>query len=178
MAADSKTDFLLRVAATGSPGSGRAVLMTYDSYLRDNLRIAAEALQIGLIRLVSDADGLGHQIRITPAGRLLAHGKITEAAAVIDAGRTPIRITGPEPDGPIGVRLPPGSDPIPLSSGIVRGNAPEVLRGIATGHLMVEGDHLRPAASGRAIVGLRGGSPGTLTLGQRNLAGARRGGRG
>jgi hypothetical protein len=170
MARATKTEFLMRAMRDPSAGPDLPYLMAYDEYVRDNAKIAAEALHLNLVRLIADPEGLGYQVRITPGGQLLARGLVAEAAAAVDSGRTPTRIDGPAPGGSIGSRLTPGDPPIPLSSSLVRINAAEVLRGIATGHLVVDGDYLHAVESPRAARTFgRGANLGVSSIGARNL---------
>lgn len=167
----SKREFLLRVMRHPSVGKDLDAVMVYDVYVRENVRIAAQALQLRLVRLAKDPGGLGYQVRITPAGVHAVHDRLEEAAAEIDRGTMPCRIYGPEPGGPIGARLLDDCRAIPLSSSLARTHAAEVLRGIATGHLRVEGEYLvRSDPRKTSAASLEGGSIGGSSLGQRNLA--------
>ena len=143
MSKTSKLDFLRRVSVASARGTDDPI-MAYDTYMQDNVRIAAQALQLRLIRLVPDPEGLGYQVRVTPAGRLLASDQLHEAAVALNSDFGPGRLSGEAPLGPMGARLSPGAPPMSLGSQIVRTYAAEVLRGIATGHLRVEGDALLP----------------------------------
>lgn len=125
------------MSRTRSAAGGLDPLMTTDDFARDNVQIACEAIQLGLIRPFWDAEWGGHELRITRAGKLLINGMIDEAAATIDAGKNLLRIAGPPPEGSLGAMLFPGGPSMPLQGMSARHHAPEMMRGVATGHLRV-----------------------------------------
>ena len=134
-----KTEFLTEIMSrTRSSGDGLDPLMTTDGFARDNVQIACEAIQLGLIRPFWDAEWNGYELRITRAGKLLLNGMIDEAAATIDAGKNVVRIAGPPPEGSLGGMLFPGSPSMRLQGMAARHHAPEMMRGVATGHLRVD----------------------------------------
>ena len=134
----TKLEFLQRVIASTRTGpNGPSPLMTGDDYARDHVLIACEAIQFGLTRLYRDREGYGYELRITRAGRLLAAGKIEEAAAAIDGSAALTRLPGEPPDGILATRLSPGGPGISLYRIAARQFAPEMMRGVATGHLVV-----------------------------------------
>jgi hypothetical protein len=133
-----KTEFLAEIMSrTRSSGAGLDPLMTTDGFARDNVQIACEAIQLGLIRPFWDPEWSGYELRITRAGKLLLNGMIDEAAASIDAGKNLIRIAGPPPEGSLGAVLFPGGPGMELRGMAARHHAPEMMRGVATGHLRV-----------------------------------------
>ena len=113
MSKTSKLDFLRRVSVASARGTDDPI-MAYDTYMQDNVRIAAQALQLRLIRLVPDPEGLGYQVRVTPAGRLLASDQLHEAAVALNSDFGPGRLSGEAPLGPIGARLSPGALRLPV----------------------------------------------------------------
>lgn len=134
----TKIAFLDCVMSRARAGlNGPSPLMTSDEYARDHVRIACEAIQLGLLRLRLDPDGYGYELQITRAGKLLAAGHVEQAAASIEAGANLTRLTGDPPAGILGTRLAPGSDGMSLHSMSARQFAPELMRGVATRHLTV-----------------------------------------
>lgn len=125
------------IARTRRNGNGPAPVMTSDDYARDHVLFLCESLQLRLTRLRRDRDGYGYELGITRAGRLLAAGEIEGAAAALDAGIGPARLTGEPPEGALGLLLYPGGAGISLHGIAARQYAPELMRGVATGHLYV-----------------------------------------
>lgn len=134
-----KAEFLRQIMSRTRSGIGGVEpLMTTDDFARDNVRIACEAIQLGLIRPHWDAEWGGYELRITRAGKLLLNGHIDEAAAAIDAASNMVRISGPPPEGALGSMLYPSGSGMPIEGMSARFYAPEMMRGVATGHLRVE----------------------------------------
>ncbi len=119
--------------------------MTIDDFARDHVRTLCEALQLHLARLYRDRDGYGYEIRITRAGRLLAAGAIEDAAAFLDSGGAMTRLNGEPPQGSLAVLLQPGSAGLVLDGLAARQYAPEMMRCVATGHLVVTDGIIRAA---------------------------------
>ncbi|MBO1019879.1 hypothetical protein IPV08_07865 [Methylobacterium sp. SD274] len=134
----TKLEFLEHIAASTQTGrSDLPTVMTSDEYARDHVLMICESLQLGLTRLYRDRDGYGYEVRITRAGRLLAKGDIEAAAAVLDSNTSVMRLAGEPPEGALGTLLAPGSKGISLFGIAARQYAPEMIRGVATGHLSV-----------------------------------------
>lgn len=125
-----------------SMGSGLETLLIEDTVVRENARLACEAVHLKLVKLARNREGLGYELRITPGGRLLVEGNLHEAAAVIDSGIVTTRLSGDPPGGTLGARLHPGGKPMPLDSLTIKAWVGEALRGIATGHLQVVDGYL------------------------------------
>jgi hemin uptake protein HemP len=134
----TKLEFLKHIVASTQAGPEVfSTVMTSDDYARDHVQMICESLQLGLTRLYRDRDGYGYEVRITRAGKLLAFGEIEAAAAVLDSGRGITRLAGDPPEGALGTLLAPGSKGISLYGIAARQHAPEMIRGVATGHLSV-----------------------------------------
>lgn len=134
----TKLEFLEHIAASTQTGrSDLPTIMTSDEYARDHVLMICESLQLGLTRLYRNRDGYGYEVRITRAGRLLAQGHIEAAAAVLDFSTSVRRLAGDPPEGALGSLLAPGSKGISLFGIAARQYAPEMIRGVATGHLSV-----------------------------------------
>ncbi|MCJ2129324.1 hypothetical protein [Methylobacterium sp. E-045] len=134
----TKLEFLKHiVASTQSRPDVFATVMTSDDYARDHVQMICESLQLGLTRLYRDREGYGYEVRITRAGKLLAFGEIEAAAAVLDAAGGVMRLAGGPPEGALGTLLAPGSKGMSLFGIAARQHAPEMIRGVATGHLAV-----------------------------------------
>lgn len=145
----TKRAFLERVVAATQFGvEATASLMTTDDFARENVRVACEALQLGLVRLHWEFDG--YELRITRAGRLVARGHLEQAAATLESGTDVTRLPGDAPDGLLGSRLYPGSAGIHLDSLSARKFAPEIMRGVATGHLVVADGEIHALPPGEA----------------------------
>ncbi len=134
----TKIDFLQHlIASTKLVGEDSHVVMTSDAYAREHVRMICESLQLGLTRLYRDREGYGYELRITRAGRLLAAGEIEAAAALLDSGAAFSRLAGDPPEGALGALLNPSSKGMSLHGMAARQYAPEMMRGVATGHLVV-----------------------------------------
>lgn len=139
------------VARTRRGGNGPSPLLTTDEYARDHVRILCEALQLHLARLYRDRDGYGYEIRITRAGLLLAAGEIEGAAAIIDSGSAITRLTGEPPQGVLASLLQSDGAGLVLDGLAARQYAPEMMRCVATGHLVVMDGTIRALRHGDRI---------------------------
>lgn len=175
MRRSTKLEFLRRVAArTRSGDHGPSPLMTSDDYARDHVQMICESLQLGLTRLYRDPEGYGYEIRITQAGRCLAAGRIEAAATMIDSDTGRSRLAGDPPEGVLGTVLAPGSVGLSLHGMAARQNAPEMMRGVATGYLVVVDGAIHAApGTGRMQGGKRTGDKRTGDKGGRAFGWAR-----
>lgn len=139
------------VDRTRRGGNGPSPLLTTDDYARDHVRILCEALQLRLARLYRDRDGYGYEIRITRAGSLLAAGEIEGAAAILDAAGAITRLTGEPPQGVLATLLQADGAGLVLDGLAARQYAPEMMRCVATGHLVVVDGTIRAVRRGERI---------------------------
>lgn len=139
------------VARTRQGVNGPSPLLTTDDYARDHVRILCEALQLRLARLYRDRDGYGYEIRITRAGSLLAAGEIEGAAAILDASTAITRLAGDPPQGVLATLLQAEGAGLVLDGLAARQYAPEMMRCVATGHLVVMDGTIRAVRRGDQI---------------------------
>lgn len=153
----TKLEFLKHIVASTQTGPDVfSTVMTSDDYARDHVQMICESLQLGLTRLYRDQEGYGYEVRITRAGKLLAVGEIEAAAAVLDAGGGVMRLAGGPPEGALGTLLAPGSKGMSLYGIAARQYAPEMIRGVATGHLTVADGVIQASQAPAKGIGLGG----------------------
>ncbi|GJE16641.1 hypothetical protein [Methylobacterium marchantiae] len=144
----TKLELLQHIAACTRAGQdGLSPLMTSDDYARDHVLLICESLQLGLTRLFRNPEGYGYELRITRAGRLLAAGEIEAAATALDRGGSRTRLAGEPPEGILGTLLSPGGKGLSLYGSAARHHAPEMIRGVATGHLSVADGFIHAAGT-------------------------------
>lgn len=132
---DSRADFLWRVGCRGPGGRSLAPLGVGDPYVARHISHACEAVSLRIVRLARDPLWEGYMLRLTPGGVLLADGHVERAAAAVDSGTTPTRLSGDGPEGPfLGLLLRYGQG-LPLDGAAARSNAAQILHGLASGHL-------------------------------------------